>query len=62
MKKYSESNDAVSMANDYAEYMEKYTKVIKDFDALKDNDLNDTELKYYLEVQNKINTDLISIQ
>lgn len=62
MKKYSESDDAVSMANDYAEYMEKYTKVVKDFDALKDNDLNDTELKYYLEVQNKINTDLISIQ
>ena len=62
MKKYSESDDAVSMANDYAEYMEKYTKVVKDFDALKDNDLNDAELKYYLEVQNKINTDLISIQ
>lgn len=62
MKKYSESDDAVSMANDYAEYMEKYTKVVKDFDALKDNDLNDSELKYYLEVQNKINTDLISIQ
>ena len=62
MKKYSESDDAVSMANDYAEYMEKYTKVVKDFDALKNNNLNDAELKYYLEVQNKINTDLISIQ
>lgn len=62
MKKYSESDDAVSMVNDYAEYMEKYTKVVKDFDALKDNGLNDAELKYYLEVQNKINTDLISIQ
>lgn len=62
MKKYSESNDTASMVKDYAEYMGKYTELVEKFNALENNNLNDSELKYYLEIQNKINTELLTIE
>lgn len=57
MTKYSESDDVVSMMADYADYMQKYTDATQKFDDLK-GDLNDEELKYYVEVQTRVSQKL----
>lgn len=61
MEKYDESDDVVSMLKDYTSYMAKYADFTKKFDELDDSDLNDAELAYYLEVQNRVNQRLLSV-
>lgn len=60
MTKYSESDDVVSMMTDYADYMQKYTDATQKFDDLED-DLNDEELKYYVEVQTRVSQKLANV-
>lgn len=61
MTKYSESDDVVSMMADYADYMSKYTDMAKKFDDLENDNLNDAELSYYLEVQTRITQKLANV-
>ena len=61
MTKYSESDDVVSMMADYADYMSKYTDMTKKFDDLENDNLNDAELSYYLEVQTRITQKLANV-
>ena len=61
MTKYSESDDVASMMADYADYMSKYTDMAKKFDDLENDNLNDAELSYYLEVQTRITQKLANV-
>lgn len=61
MTKYSESDDVVSMMADYVDYMSKYADMAKKFDDLENDNLNDAELSYYLEVQTRITQKLANV-
>lgn len=55
MTKYdSNEGSALTMAIDYAKYIAKYAEMARDFDAWEDDDLNDTEFSYYLQVQSRV--------
>ena len=55
MTKYdSNEGSALTMALDYAKYVAKYAEMARDFDAWEDDDLNDTEFSYYLQVQSRV--------
>lgn len=62
MKKYAESDgkDAEMLA-DYADYMSKYADFVKKFDAWDEDEMNDTELAYYLEVQTRVSKKLAEL-
>ena len=63
MKKYSKSDGSdMSLLKDYATMMSKYEKSMKSFEAWEDDDLNDAETKYYIEVQGRVNKKLLEIQ
>lgn len=61
MKKYSSSDDILSMMNDYLSYMNKLSEMEDAFDKWEDEDLNDAELAYYLQVQTRVSTKLMSV-
>lgn len=59
MKKYSESPDDLSLLVSYLDYMTKYTEAMENLDKIDDMDMNDAELKYYLEVTTRVSAKLI---
>lgn len=61
MKKYSESPDDLSLLGEYMEYLTQYSETMEKMDALNDGELNDAEMKYYLEVTNRINQKLLDV-
>ena len=61
MNKYESSNDVASLAAQYTEFASKYADVESKFDALENDDLNDAETTYYIEVQTRINNKLLEI-
>lgn len=61
MKKYESSNDVASLAAQYTDFVSKYADAERKFDALENDDLNDAETTYYIEVQTRINNKLLEI-
>ena len=61
MEKYENSDDVVSMMNDYTEYMKQYADFAQKMDDMGDSDLNTEELKYYLDVQNRVSQRLLTV-
>lgn len=62
MKKYAESDGTdLELLSDYADYMSKYADVVKDFEAWDNGELNNAEMAYYLDVQNRITKRLLEI-
>lgn len=62
MKKYANSDGTdMQMLKDYSTFMERYNKAMEDFEKWDDEDLSDSELKYYLEVQNRVNKKLLEV-
>lgn len=62
MKKYSESDGTdMSMIADYADYMGKYADMVKKFDKWENEDLNDAELAYYIDVQARVSKKLLEV-
>lgn len=60
MKKYNASNGTdLQLLASYAEYMRKYADTVQAFDAWKDNDMNEAETAYFLEVQLRVNQKLL---
>lgn len=43
------------------EYIEKYTEIIDKLDEIGDEDFSDAELKYYMEIMERITTKLYGI-
>ena len=58
MKKYSSNSSDSSLLKDYSNYMTKYADMMDKFDKWEDEDLNDAETKYYIEVQTRVNKKL----
>lgn len=62
MTKYADSDGTdIGLIAEYADYMSKYSDMVKDFDAWNDEELNNAELSYYLDVQNRINKKFLEI-
>ena len=61
MKKYNENPDDLSILMDYLEFMTKHEDVMTEIENLNADELTDEEQKYILEVQNRINTKLLSV-
>ena len=62
MKKYNESNGTdMSLIADYAKYMNQYAETLKEFEDMKDDEMNEAEAAYYIEVQARINKKLLEI-
>ena len=61
MKKYEKNPDDISLLGDYAEYVSKYEKFASDFENWESDDLNDAELAYYLDVQDRVSKKLLEV-
>lgn len=61
MEKYNNSNDVASMLKDYTSYMAKYADFTQKYEDLGNDDLNDEELKYYVDVQSRVTKRLIDV-
>ncbi|MGN1110556.1 MAG: DUF6591 domain-containing protein [Oscillospiraceae bacterium] len=59
MKKFNNSPTDLALITEYTEYMTQYTDTMNKMNKINDGNLNDAELKYYLEVTNRINQKLI---
>ena len=58
MKKYNANPTNLTLLNQYSSYLEKYNKFVEDFDKWDEDDMNDAELKYYLEVLSRVTNKL----
>ncbi len=62
MEKYKDSDGTdIGMLADYTEYLSKYTEFVDSFDDWDEDEMNDTELAYYLDVQNRVNKKLLEV-
>ncbi len=50
MNKYKTSNYSVSMMSDYLKILDKYTEFVEKIDKLNVDELNEADMKYYLDV------------
>lgn len=62
MKRYNASGGSdLSLLMEYTDYLSRYSDAMASLEAIEDDDLNDAELAYYLEVMNRINKKLLEI-
>lgn len=61
MKAYSENPYDLTLLGQYAEIVEKATEAEEAFEEWDNDDLNDAELKYYLEVSSRISQKLLDV-
>ncbi len=62
MKKYKEANGAdLSLISDYAKYMSEYSDMVDKFDEWEDEDMNNEELAYYIDVQARVSKKLLEV-
>lgn len=61
MKKYKESDNALEMLSEYTDYMSRYTDFAEKWDEWDEEEMNDEELKYYMDVQTRVNKILIDV-
>ena len=62
MKKYKANPSDVTIMTQYAKIMQKYNEMVASFNKWQsDSSMNSEELKYYLDVQNRVNKKLADI-
>lgn len=61
MKKYAETDDPTSMLLDYADFLEQYTELMAELDAIEESELSAADAQYYLEVMTRINATLAEV-
>lgn len=61
MKKYKENTTNLKLAKEYVDMLIKLEEMQKSFDEWEDNDLNDAEMKYYIDVTARIEKKLIDV-
>ena len=61
MKKFEENPSDLSILADYADYMSKYTDFVDDFEAWDDEDMNNAEMAYYIDVQARVSKKLLEV-
>lgn len=61
MKEYEENPSDLKMLTEYTKMMEQLTEMNEKFDAWQDEDLNDEELEYYIDVNTRITKKLLEV-
>ena len=61
MKKYNANPTNTTLLKQYSSYLAKYSKFVEDFDKWDEDDMNDAEIKYYLEVQSRVSKKLSEV-
>ena len=61
MRKYQANPSDLSLLMDYADYMSQYATLVEDFEDWEDEDINDAEMAYYLEVHARVSQKLLEI-
>lgn len=61
MKKYNESDNAISMLSEYTDYLKQYTETMEKLDDMDDDELTNAELAYYTETMLRINKKLTEV-
>ncbi len=61
IKKYSESDNALSMAADYAKYLAKYSEMMTSFEEIENQEMTDAEAKLYAETSLRIDQKLLEV-
>ncbi len=63
MKKYmnADSDDMLSMASDYADYMKKYTETMEAMNEINEDELSTADALYYAEVNARISAKLLEV-
>ena len=61
LKKYQSNPSDLGLLADYAKYMSDYADAVKAFEKWEDEDLNDAELEYYIEVQSRVSKKLLEV-
>lgn len=61
IKKYTENPSDVELLADYTDMLSKAAEMTEKFDAWENNDLNSAELKYYLDVNNRVTKKLLEV-
>lgn len=54
MKKYNANPTNTTLLKQYSSYLEKYSKFIEDFNKWNEDNMNNAELKYYIEIQSRV--------
>jgi len=62
MKKFKANPSNTTLLKEYSNYMTKYTNAMESFEKWDEEEMNDAELKYYLEVTTRVNKKLLEIQ
>ena len=60
MTSFKKSPSTAEMIIQYAEFMQKYAEYMDSFEKVGNEDLNEKELNYYLEVQTRVSQKLLS--
>lgn len=61
MKKYSDNPDDLSLLAEYSTYMDKYDDMVENFDEWEDEDMNDDETAYYIDVHARVSKKLLEV-
>lgn len=61
MKKYAENPSDMELLTNYADMLTKAAEMSEKFEAWEDKEINDTELKYYLDVNNRVTKKLLDV-
>ncbi len=62
MKNFDPNSMDINYLSEYSALMQEYYEMTKAFEAWESDDLNNAELKYYLEVTNRVNQMLLEVQ
>lgn len=61
MKKYAENPSDMKLIADYTDMLTKAAEMAEKFDAWENSDMNSAELKYYLDVNNRVTQKLLEV-
>lgn len=61
MKKYAENPSDMKLLADYTDMLTKAAEMAEKFDAWENSDMNSAELKYYLDVNNRVTKKLLEV-
>lgn len=61
MKKYEENPSDLEILADYADYMSKYAEFAEDFEAWNEEEMNNAEMAYYIDVQARVSKKLLEV-
>lgn len=61
MKKYNNNPSDLTLLAEYSKYVKKYSDMCDKFDKWQNEDLNSTEMAYYIDVQGRVSKKLLEV-